>query len=374
MTDESVSKPAEGVTGPRRVGVLTGGGDAPGLNAAVCGLCRRLARHDIELLGFRDGWLGLVENRVSPIDPRILDHLVVRGGSILGSSGYYPYHNPGEDVPKMLQTFKDRGLDALVAIGGDGTLTSADKLFREHQLPVVGVPKTIDNDLNATDFTFGFFTAVDRAMHAMDDLRTTAKSHSRIMVVECMGRHAGWITAYAGVAAAAEAILVPERPVQLEVLSQRFQQMHDDGKRSAIIAVAEGARVFDGEECLTATGKDKFGGFLTGGVAEVIAGHLQDRIGWESRAVVLGHLQRAGVPNAFDRVFALRLGARAARLVMEKRFGRMSALQSGEVVDVPLEAAVGKNKTLGLGFLDRYEDFFVPFPGDTGSRDPVAGV
>ena len=252
-------------------------------------------------------------------------------------------------------------LDALIAIGGDGTLSAADRLYREHGTPIVGVPKTIDNDLQSTDFTFGFFTAVERATVAMDQLRTTADSHDRVLVVECMGRLAGWITAYAGVAAAAEAILVPERPVELERLYDRLRALRAAGRTSAILAASEGARVRKGGALLSTEERDEFGQFRTGGVAELVAHHIQQDLGWEARGVVLGHQQRSGSPLAFDRIFALRLGARAARLVLEGRFGRMAALQGGEVVDVPLSEAVHQHKLLSDRFLDRYEDFFVPF-------------
>jgi len=347
----------------RRVGVLTGGGDAPGLNAAICGLGRRLQERNVEIVSFKKGWAGLIDNVGENLDPSLYDHLVTRGGTILGSSSATPYRNAERDVPKVKATFADRGLDALVAIGGDGTLQSADRLHREEGLPVIGIPKTIDNDLSATDFTFGFFTAVERATRAMDELRTTAESHDRVLVVECMGRHAGWITAYAGVAAGAETILVPERPVHVERLCEKLDGLRAAGRRSAIIAASEGARLFEEGEVLSSTEKDEWGQYLTGGVAETLARRIQARTGWESRGIVLGHLQRAGSPIAFDRIFALRLGARAGRLALEGRFGRMAALKAGEVVDMPLEEAVGELKLLTEHFLDRYEGFFLPISG-----------
>jgi len=351
------------VTKIQRVGILTGGGDAPGLNAAICGIGRRLQEKGVEMVGFRMGWQGLIDNDSVSVNALLHDHLVTEGGTILGSSSATPYRHPERDVPKVKATFAAQALDGLVAIGGDGTLQSADRLFREEDLPVVGVPKTIDNDLSATDFTFGFFTAVERATRAMDELRTTAASHDRVLVVECMGRHAGWITAYAGVAAGAETILVPERPVQIEEVCAKLDHLRKSGRRSAIIAASEGARLHEGGVLLSSDEKDEFGGFLTGGVAETLASRIQARMGWEARGIVLGHLQRAGSPIAFDRIFALRLGARAGRLVLEKQFGRMSALRNGEVVDVPLSEAVGDLKLLSGGFLDRYEDFFLPISG-----------
>ena len=343
-----------------RVGVLTGGGDAPGLNAAICGLGRRLQAAGAVLIGFRDGWRGLIEDHPSELQGHDFQHLLVHGGTLLGSSGDNPYRHPERDVPRVCATFGKHRLDALVAIGGEGTLGAADRLFREQHLPMVGIPKTIDNDLSATDFTFGFFSAVEVATRAMDDLRSTAESHGRVMVVECMGRHAGWITAYAGVAAGAEAILVPERPVHLEELCQNLQRLRAAGAGAAIVAAAEGARIHERGVCLSSMEKDEFGSYKTGGVAELVAKKVQQTLGWEARPVVLGHLQRAGRPIAFDRIFALRLGARAARLVVERRFGYMAALQAGEVVDVPLAEAVAARKTLTAKFLDRYESFFLP--------------
>ncbi len=343
-----------------RVGVLTGGGDAPGLNAAICGLGRRVMAAGGTLIGFRDGWRGIIEDDGGELDPDGFQHLLVQGGTVLGSSSANPYRDPERDVPRVQATFRARRLDALVAIGGDGTLGAADRLWREHQLPLVAVPKTIDNDLSSTDFTFGFFSAVEVATRAMDDLRSTAESHGRVMVVECMGRHAGWIAAYAGVAAGAEAICVPERPVRIEELCRGLDAVRTRGGRAAIVACAEGARVFEGERCLSSMETDEYGCYKTGGVGETLARRIQERLGWEARHLVLGHLQRAGRPIAFDRIFALRLGAKAGRLVLEKRFGRMAALQNGDVVDVPLAAAVAERKTLRDKFLDSYEHFFLP--------------
>ncbi|MBP8299969.1 MAG: ATP-dependent 6-phosphofructokinase [Planctomycetes bacterium] len=346
-----------------RVGVLTGGGDAPGLNAAICGLGRRLIAAGAEMIGFKDGWRGMMNDSTRSLQDANFQHLLVYGGTLLGSSGDNPYRDPATMVPKVLENFRKHRLDALVAIGGEGTLGAADRLWREHQLPVVGVPKTIDNDLDATDFTFGFFSAVEVATRAMDDLRSTADSHGRVMVVECMGRHAGWITAYAGVASGAEGILVPERPAHLEELCANLERLRASGKKSAIVAVAEGTRIYENGVCLSSMDKDEFGEYQTGGAAFTVAKKIQARLGWEARHLVLGHLQRAGKPIAFDRIFALRLGARAARLVLEKRYGFMAAMRAGEIVDVPLQAAVAARKVLTDQFLDRYEGFFLPIGG-----------
>ena len=346
-----------------RVGVLTGGGDAPGLNAAICGLGRRLLDSGATLVGFSEGWRGLTDDITQELPDSAFQHMLVHGGTLLGSSSAYPYRNPADSVPKILATVRRHALDAIVAIGGEGTLGAAERLFREEGLPVVGIPKTIDNDLEATDFTFGFFSAVEVATRAMDDLRSTAESHRRVFFVECMGRHAGWITAYAGVAAGAEGILVPERPVHVEQLCERLQKIRDDGARSAIVAVAEGARVWEGDRCLSSEQRDEWGEYRIGGVAQLLSECVQRRLGWDSRALVLGHLQRAGQPMAFDRIFALRLGARAARLVLERQFGRMASMRAGEITDVPLADAVAERKVLTDAFLDKYESFFLPIGG-----------
>lgn len=341
------------------VGVLTGGGDAPGLNAALCGVTRRLASHGQSVLGFRDGWRGLLEGDVVALSVDEVSKAIGTGGTLLGASSASPYRVEG-GVAAARRAFAEHDLQALVAIGGDGTLQSAERLWREEGLPVVGIPKTIDNDVAATDFTFGFFTAVERVTTMIDQLRTTAASHHRVMVVECMGRHAGWIAAYSGVAAGCEAVLVPERPVALERLFEKLAAVRAAGAEDAVVVVAEGARLTENGTSLSHEDRDEFGEYRTGDLASQVAARVQAALGWESRGVVLGHLQRAGSPIAFDRIFALRLGAKAGRLVVERRFGRMAALRNGEVIDVPLDEAVAELKKLSDRFLDRYEDFFVP--------------
>jgi 6-phosphofructokinase len=360
MSDD-VTSPFDVPVRPGQViGVLTGGGDAPGLNAAICGIGRRLLGAGASLVGFKDGWRGVIENDVAEsIDPGALHGLLAVGGTVLGSSSANPYRNPARDVPRVRATIAERGLDALIAIGGDGTLGAAERLVREEGLPIVAAPKTIDNDVAGTDFTFGFWTAVERVTACIDDLRTTAQSHHRVLVVECMGRHVGWITAYAGVAAGAEAILVPERRVDLTDLGERLKRLRSGGVDSAILAIAEGARVWRDGRCLSSQERDAWGEYRTGGSAGIVAAYVQEQLGWEARPLVLGHLQRSGPPCAFDRIFGLRLGARAARLALEGRFGRMAAMQNGEVVDIPIAEAVVR-KVLPDRFLDRYESFFIP--------------
>ena len=347
---------------PRTYGVLAGGGDAPGLNAAICGVGRRLMGAGHRLLGFRDGWRGLMTDDVVPMNWSMMQDLITRGGCVLGVSSASPYRNEPDGVARVQEVVARHQLAGLVAIGGDGTLAAAARLHDEEAMPVVGVPKTIDNDVCGTDFTFGFWTAVERVSQAIDDLRTTASAHHRVMVLECMGRHAGWIAAYSGVAAAAEAILVPERHAELRQLCQRLEALRAAGSRSAVVAVAEGVRVHLDGRLLSTSKRDEFGHFETGGVAALVATHIEQELGWEARPVVLGHLQRAGAPVAFDRIFALRLGARAANLAVQGRFGRMAALRNGEIVDIPLAEAVASIRRLSDHFLDRYENFFAAEP------------
>jgi 6-phosphofructokinase len=343
-------------------GVMAGGGDAPGLNAAICGVGRRLMRAGHELVGFRDGWQGVLADDAVPIEWAMMQDLVTRGGCVLGAGSVSPYRDQPDGVARVHRVIAHHDLAGLIVIGGDGTLSAAARLHQEEGVAVVGVPKTIDNDLCGTDFTFGFWTAVERVSQAIDDLRTTAGAHHRVMVVECMGRHTGWITAYAGVAAAAEAILVPERRAELEDLYARLSRLRAAGTRSAVVAVAEGARVHLDGKLLSTTQRDEFGNFKTGGVAALVAGHIERELSWEARPVVLGHLQRAGAPVAFDRLFALRLGARAANLALQGRFGRMAALRNGEIVDIPLAEAVASVRKLSDHFLNRYENFFAADP------------
>ncbi len=347
---------------PKTYGVLAGGGDAPGLNAAICGVGRRLMGAGHRLLGFPDGWRGVMDDDAAPVEWSMLQDLITRGGCILGTSSASPYRDEPDGVARVQQVVERLNLAGLVVIGGDGTLGAAARLHQEHGLKVVGVPKTIDNDLCGTDFSFGFWTAVERVGQAIDDLRTTAQSHHRVMVVECMGRHTGWIAAYAGVAAAAEAILVPERQAELRRLCQRLGQLRSAGSRSAVVAVAEGARLHLDGELLSTTERDEFGQYQTGRVAPLVAAHIQAELSWEARPVVLGHLQRAGPPVAFDRIFALRLGARAANLALQGQFGRMAALRNGEIMDIPLAEAVATTRKLSDHFLDRYENFFAAEP------------
>jgi 6-phosphofructokinase 1 len=328
-----------------RVGVLTGGGDCPGLNAVIRAVVRVGAReHGHEHVGLRRGWRGLLERQTTPLDREVVAGILTRGGTILGTSRTNPFKEPGGGE-ECARAFADLGLDALVAIGGEDTLGVARRLNAELALPVVGVPKTIDNDLSGTDYTFGFWTAVQIAADAIDRLHTTAESHDRVIVVEVMGRHAGWIALESGLAGGAHAILIPERPPSIEAVCALIRERRERGRGYAIVVVSEGVEL-GGEADEEAV--DEFGHtqLAKAGVAEALAERISSETGAEARAVVLGHVQRGGTPIAFDRALATRYGTRAAELVAEGSFGRMVALRGDQVVDVPLEDAVSELKTV----------------------------
>src|SRR6476660_5090849 len=332
-----------------RVGLLTGGGDCPGLNAVIRAAGRRVMTRGGEVVGVRDGWKGLVEGLFEPLGPREISGLLPRGGTIIGTTRTNPFKLDG-GVEKVLDTFGNSELDALVAIGGEDTLGVAARLYEEHEFPVVGVPKTIDNDLSATDYTFGFDTAVSIATEAIDRLHTTAESHNRVMVVEVMGRHTGWIAVMSGIAGGADVILIPEQPVSVEFACAELRKRHERGKSFSIVVVSEGYKLtFDsGEEreITQAPELDEFGHVRLGGVGEQLAHEIEQRTGFETRVTVLGHVQRGGSPTARDRVLATRYGLKAADLVHESKFGRMAALQGDSIVDVSLADATAELKTV----------------------------
>jgi phosphofructokinase-like protein len=331
-----------------KLGILTGGGDCPGLNAVIRAVGRRSMVRGSDVVGIREGWRGLVEGLFEPLGPREISGILPRGGTILGTSRTNPYKLDG-GVERVLETFESRGLDALVAIGGEDTLGVAARLYGEHELPVVGVPKTIDNDLSATDYTFGFDTAVFIATEAIDRLHTTAESHNRVMVVEVMGRHTGWIAVMSGIAGGADMILIPEQPVTVEDACEELRHRHGRGKDFSIVVVSEGYELTfaSGERRAVAQeGTDQFGHVRLGGVGEELAQEIEQRTGYETRVTVLGHVQRGGSPTPRDRVLATRFGLRAADLVHERRFGRMAALHGDDIVDVALEDATSELKTV----------------------------
>ena len=331
-----------------RVGVLTGGGDCPGLNAVIRAIVRTgAAEYGYEFTGFRDGWRGPLEGDTMPLDVQAVRGILPRGGTILGSSRTNPL---GESAAAGGRSGLDRvkanlvslGVDALVAIGGEDTLGVAGRLY-EAGVNVVGVPKTIDNDLSATDYTFGFDTAVNIAMEAIDRLHTTAESHHRALIVEVMGRSAGWIALHAGMAGGANVILIPEQPFDIEQVcgwvQHRFQTQY-----APIVVVAEGAHPKDGTDTLIAQERDSFGHVRYGGVGQMLASEIESRTGKEARATVLGHVQRGGTPTAFDRVLATRFGAHAIRAVADGAYGSMVALRGTDIVRVPIAAATSELK------------------------------
>jgi 6-phosphofructokinase 1 len=329
-----------------RIGLLTGGGDCPGLNAVLRAITRKgITVHGHEVVGFRNGWQGPLDDQVTPLDLDAVEDVLSRGGTILGSSRTNPYNEP-DGVARIKDTLARRGIDALVAIGGEDTLGVAEQL-RGEGVAVVGVPKTIDNDLDATDYTFGFDTAVHIATESIDRLRTTAESHHRALVVEVMGRHAGWIALHSGLAGGANVILGPEQRFDVERVAEwvrrRFERQY-----APIIVVAEGAVPEGGAERLQSGEQDAFGHVRLGGVGQWLAEELAQRCGKESRAVVLGHTQRGGTPTAYDRVLATRFGLHAVDAVTDGDFGSMVALRGTDVVRVPLGEATAKLKTVPL--------------------------
>lgn len=327
-----------------QIGVLTGGGDCPGLNPVIRAVTRRALNEGWQVLGFRNGWAGLINDDTMPLDRAAISGILPKGGTILGTSRTNPYKQPA-DVQNVKATIARHRLDALVAIGGEDTLGVATRLAKEG-VPVVGIPKTIDNDLSATDFTFGFDTAVNIAMDAIDRLHTTAESHHRIMVIELMGRHAGWIATYAGIAGGADIILVPEVPVDVNDVCRVLQQRSASGRGFSIVVVAEGAVIKDVEPAKGAGKLDAFGHVRLGGIGHQLGELIEERTGIETRVTVLGHVQRGGSPTAFDRVLGTRFGVKAVELILQKQFGQMVSLQGNKITSVPLEAATGRLKTV----------------------------
>lgn len=339
-----------------RIGVLTGGGDCPGLNAVIRAVVRKgIKAHGWEIVGFRNGWQGPIENLTKPIGLADVEDILTRGGTILGSSRTNPYKVEG-GVDRIREVIAENRIDALIAIGGEDTLGVAKRLT-DDGIGVVGVPKTIDNDLGATDYTFGFDTAVHIATEAIDRLRTTAESHHRALVVEVMGRHAGWIALHSGLAGGANVILVPERPFSVDKVvgwvERRFER-----EFAPIIVVAEGAIPEGGAEMLHSGERDAFGHVRLGGVGQWLAEEIADRTGKESRAAILGHIQRGGTPTAYDRVLATRFGLHAVDAVAAGDFGTMVALRGTEIVRVKLSEATAELKTVPV---ERYEEAEVFF-------------
>ena len=345
-----------------RVGVLTGGGDCPGLNAVIRAVTRRSLTRGHEVVGVREGWRGLVDGRFMELGPREISGLLPRGGTILGTTRTNPYKTD-DGVDRVLTNFEAAGLTALVAIGGEDTLGVAARLHEERGFPVVGVPKTIDNDLWATDYTFGFDTAVWIATEAIDRLHTTAESHNRVMVLEVMGRHTGWIAVMSGIAGGADVILIPEQPITVEDACEELRRRHERGKDFSIVVVSEGYELTYASGEIRAVAEearasDQFGHVRLGGVGDALAREIEERTGFETRVTVLGHVQRGGSPTPRDRVLATRYGLKAADLVQEERWGTMAALDGDEIVEVSLASAVAELKTVPPAWYDVARAFF----------------
>lgn len=335
-----------------KIGVLTGGGDCPGLNAVIRGAVRKSLLLGYEVIGIKNGWKGLLEKNYYTLDHEAISGILHRGGTILGSSRTNLYEEGKNYYQQAIDNYKEMGLDALIAIGGEDTLGVASKLYKDG-LNIIGVPKTIDNDLSGTDFTFGFDTAVNIATDAIDRLHTTAESHHRVLVVEVMGRHAGWIALHSGLAGGADITLIPEKPFTIKEICKVIKNRHSRGKSFSIVVASEGAKIStesehdaDGSFILQNMKKDSFGHVALGGISNIIAEEIEKETGFETRNVVLGHIQRGGTPTAFDRVLGSRFGIKAAEMIEKKDFGKMAALRGTKIVSVSLEEAVGTLKTV----------------------------
>ena len=342
-----------------RIGILTGGGDCPGLNAAIRAIVRRAAQESHELIGFANGWAGVLEDRAEPLSTQSTAGIVARGGTILGTSRTNPFAPEIADgLQRVRATFAARALNGLIAIGGEDTLGVALKLAQA-DLPVVGVPKTIDNDIGETDYTIGFQTAVQIVTEAIDRLHSTAESHHRVMIVEVMGRHAGWIATHAGIAGGADAILIPERPFDIEAVCSHLRSRRERGRSFSIVVAAEGAMPREGTFQVRAeSARDAFGHVRLGGIGVTLEKEIEARTGFETRATVLGHVQRGGTPSAFDRVLATRLGVAAVDALAAGRGGVMVALHGTAIGEVSLAQALAAPKLLDASLYATAEVFF----------------
>ena len=344
-----------------KIGMLTGGGDCPGLNAVIRAVVRKgVFTYKDEFIGFTEGWRGVIDDKSMPLDLDAVGGILPRGGTILRTSRTNPSKRP-DGIDRCIATLEKNQIDALIAIGGDDTLSVAQKLH-ERGAKVVGVPKTIDNDLGGTDYTFGFDTACNIVCEALDRVHTTAEAHNRVMVVEVMGRDAGWIALYSGIAGGADVILIPERPFDVDKVADSIRQRHERGRYFSIVVVAEGAKFSSeagqGSPVLQDMGKDEFGHVKLGGIANILAREIEKRTGFETRAVVLGHIQRGGSPSAFDRVLATRYGLGAIDMVHRGEFGCMAAIRSNKIVSIPLIEAISRNRTVDAEMIQIADGLF----------------
>ncbi len=343
-----------------KVAVLTGGGDCPGLNAVIRAIVRRASIHGFEVMGLREGWRGLLEDSHFRLTRETTSGILHRGGTILGTSRVNPF-KVENGLEKVMHTVERNQIAGIIAIGGEGTLSAASQLHQKG-LKVVGIPKTIDNDLNGTDFTFGFDTAVGIATEAIDRLHSTAESHKRVIVVEVMGRHVGWIATYSGIAGGADVILVPEIPVELDKVAEHIHRRHSTGRSFSIVVVAEGTRIKtadnESEHLVTSGQTDEAGRPRLGGVGAYVAQEIERRTGYETRVSVLGHIQRGGIPTAWDRVLATRFGVHGCDMVSRGEWGRMAALRGNEIVSVELATATASLKRVSQEFFEVAQVFF----------------
>jgi 6-phosphofructokinase 1 len=329
-----------------RIGILTGGGDCPGLNATIRAVVRRAAADGVQVVGINNGWRGLMEDDVVPLTRDDVAGILPRGGTILGTSRVNP-ENDAESLERLRRTWDKHELSALVVVGGEGTLRAARDMWRDHQYPIVGIPKTIDNDILGTDFTFGFDTAVSIVTDAVDRLHSTAESHHRVMVIEVMGRHSGWIAAYGGIAGGADVVLVPEYPFRLSNVCELLRHRVEQGRAFSIVVVAEYARPHEDENFLDEeTRAEIYRHGRLGGIGFHLAKEIQRCTGLDTRVTNLGYVQRGGSPTAFDRVLATRFGIKSYEMVVAGEWGRMASLSGSRIVSVPLDEAVEKIKYL----------------------------
>lgn len=341
-----------------RVGVLTGGGDCPGLNAVLRAIARKGERsYGDEIVGFLDAWDGVMERRTMPLTVETMRGLLPRGGTVLGTRRGSPFDS-ADGVSRVEATLSELGIDGLIVVGGNGSLSVACKLHQEIALPVVGVPKTIDNDIEGTEVTFGFNTAVQIATDAIDRLHTTAESHDRVIVVEVMGRHSGWIATYAGIAGGAAVVLIPERPFDIDEVCERILRRHSRGRFASIVVVAEGALPAPGTIEIASRDLDQFGHVRLGGIGNLVADEIGTRTGFETRPVLLGHVQRGGTPTAFDRVLSTRLGVAAIDAVHEGAFGNMVAVRADRIAHTPLLDVVGRTRAVDETLFENVAEIF----------------
>lgn len=340
-----------------KVGILTGGGDAPGINAVIRAVVRKgIQYYGYEIVGIKDGWHGLLESEFIPLELQSASGILPRGGSMLGTSRTNPFkHEKGPE--RILENAKKARMDAVVVVGGDDTLSVAHKM-NDLGLKCVGVPKTIDNDLAGTDYTFGFMTAVTIATEALDRLHTTAETHRRVMILEVMGRYTGWIALEAGLAGGADVILIPEKPFDIDEVCEYIKRRHDRGRNFSIIVVAEGAKPKGGKEIAYSESIDEFGHIRFGGIGYYLGKEIEKRLSIETRVVVLGHIQRGGSPTAFDRILATKFGIAAIDLVHKGKFGYMVGIKGNEIISIPLEDVVGRRKTVDLELYNTASVFF----------------